>query len=68
MACGGDVEVEDIENGDEGDENDDEEEEDENDDDNNKKSTKTNLEIDESLFNVDELGDIQDELENLDLN
>lgn len=64
MACGGgDVEVKDVENGD-----DDDEDNDENGNEDKNATNKNNLEIDESLFNVDDLGEIQDELEDLDLN
>lgn len=71
------------ENGEDGDEDDDEENDDEDNDDNDddgdkKQATKTsgnsktsaktnNIEIDESLFTLEDLGNIQDELENLDI-
>ena len=59
MACGG-GDLEDIE--------DEKEEEDEEDEDNGKEETNNkNIEIDESLFTLEDLSNIQDELENLDI-
>ncbi len=77
MACGGvdnDVKVVDVDEDDDNSKNDDgsndDEENNENENNSQDKTSKTdknNLEIDESLFTLDDLGNIQDELENLDI-
>jgi hypothetical protein len=64
MACGG-GELEDV---DEDEENNEQQiERDEDEQGASGESKKNKLEIDESLFTVEDLGDIQDELENLDI-
>lgn len=76
MACGGGVEVEDLDSQEdegeeeEGDEGDDEEDQNEEEDKNNLKKMlngKKKVEIDESLFNIDDLQDLDEELEKLEI-
>jgi hypothetical protein len=66
MACGGpeDDQQEEQEEDDEGQENEEGDEEDENGD---VATTSGKVEIDEDLFKLEELAEIQDELENLDI-
>lgn len=66
MACGG-AELEDVEEDEENNEQEDDEEGGDNEMGAVGETKNNKLEIDESLFTVEDLGDIQDELENLDI-
>lgn len=67
MACGGVEDLENVEEEEEDGEKEEGDEAEEQEEDEDATKEKNNLDIDESLFNVDDLGDIADELENLDV-